>query len=87
MRKKRRYGRLILILTGVFILGLLFLGGPNGLIHILSLRKRKAELEREQEILKAKIEILKYERYKLKYDPNYIKRIAKERFRMREKKE
>jgi len=87
MRKKRRYGRLILILTGVFILGLLFLGGPNGLIHILSLRKRKAELEREQEILKAKIEILKYERYKLKYDPNYIKRIAKERFRMIEKKE
>lgn len=82
MKRKRRYGRIILILAALSLFGFLFLGGPNGLFRILSLWRKKTQLEEEQEVLKAKIEILKYEKYKLQYDPDYIKRVAKDRFRM-----
>jgi len=86
-KPRRRYGRIILFIGGLFIVGLLFLGGPNGLFRILSLRREKRILEENKITLEAKIEVLKHQRYKLLHDPDYIRRLAQERFKIKKTNE
>jgi cell division protein FtsB len=81
LRKKRPYGRLLLIL-GLLLICYVYLGGDYGLLKIWSQRKEIGDLERETHRLQAEQMDLKQECKQLKTDSLYIEKKAREELGM-----
>ncbi|MBN2378637.1 septum formation initiator family protein [candidate division WOR-3 bacterium] len=72
-----------LIVLAVFaVVAFLFLAGPNGLIKLIQMKQREAELERRMVSLQAEIEITHQRVQRLASDPDYLRKVAKERLQM-----
>jgi len=60
----------------------LLLFSDRGLINLWSLKKEKLEIQNEINSLRNQIAMLEKEEEKLKFDENYIEKIAREKFKM-----
>lgn len=80
-RKKRPYGRLLLILGFLFVC-YVYLGGDYGLLKIWSQRKEIDGLEQEIHRLQAEQMDLKQECQQLKTDSLYVEKKAREELGM-----
>ena len=80
-RKRRPYGRLLLIL-GVLFICYVYLGGDYGLLKIWSQRKEISNLKQEIHRLRAEQMDLKQERKQLEADSLYIEKRAREELGM-----
>lgn len=85
-RKKRPYGRLLLIL-GFLLLCYVYLGGDYGLLRIWSQRRQIEELRRETHRLRAEQLDLNQECMRLETDSLYIEKKAREELGMVRKEE
>jgi len=70
---------MVIIVVGCISL-LLF--SDRGLINLWSLKKEKLEIQNEINSLRNQIAMLEKEEEKLKFDENYIEKIAREKFKM-----
>ena len=80
-RKKRPYGRFLLILGFLFIC-YIYLGGDYGLLKIFSQRREIENLQREISRLRAEQQDLKQECLWLETDTLYIEKKAREELGM-----
>lgn len=60
----------------------LLLFSDRGLINLWSLKKEKLKIQNEINSLRNQIAMLEKEEEKLKFDENYIEKIAREKFKM-----
>ena len=60
----------------------LLLFSDRGLINLWSLKKEKLEIQNEINDLRNQIAMLEKEEEKLKFDEEYIEKIAREKFKM-----
>ena len=60
----------------------LLLFSDRGLINLWSLKNEKLEIQNEINSLRNQIAMLEKEEEKLKFDENYIEKIAREKFKM-----
>ena len=60
----------------------LLLFSDRGLINLWSLKKEKLEIQNEINDLRNQIALLEKEEEKLKFDEQYIEKIAREKFKM-----
>ena len=70
---------MVIIIVGCISL-LLF--SDRGLINLWSLKKEKLEIQNEINDLRNQIAMLEKEEEKLKFDEEYIEKIAREKFKM-----
>tara|TARA_B100000579_G_C22819018_1_gene849514 strand:- start:339 stop:635 length:297 start_codon:yes stop_codon:yes gene_type:complete len=72
------------ILMFTIIVGCIFLLllSDRGLINLWSLKKEKLEIQNEINDLRNQIAMLEKEEEKLKFDEEYIEKIAREKFKM-----
>lgn len=78
----KKGGRWLIILAGIAVVAVLFLAGPNGLIRLVKMKQRQAELENRIVELQTEIELARQKLDKLSTDPEYLKKIAKEQLKM-----
>ena len=64
-----------------------FASGQRGTIQMISFIKQKNDLENEIKILEAEKKQLEIEKDKIKNDPEYIEKIAREKYKMKKKDE
>ena len=86
LKRKKRI-RHILILLALAILIVFFATGQRGTIQMISFVKQKHDLEEEIKILEAEKKQLEIEKDKIKNDPEYIEKIAREKYKMKKKDE
>ena len=72
----------ILMVTIVIGCISLLLFSDRGLINLWSLKKEKLEIQNEINDLRNQIAMLEKEEEKLKFDEEYIEKIAREKFKM-----
>tara|TARA_Y100000287_G_scaffold80615_1_gene63813 strand:+ start:1153 stop:1449 length:297 start_codon:yes stop_codon:yes gene_type:complete len=72
------------ILMFTIVVGCIFLLvlSDRGLINLWSLKKEKLEIQNEINDLRNQIAMLEKEEEKLKFDEEYIEKIAREKFKM-----
>ena len=80
-RKKRRYGRLLLLL-GFLLVCYIYLGGDYGLLKIWSQNRQIEQLKGETNRLRAEQLDLKMQCLKLEADSSYIEKKAREELGM-----
>lgn len=80
-RKKKRYGRLLLIL-GFLLVCYIYLGGDYGLLKIWSQHRQIGQLKQEVNRLRAEQLDLKTQCLKLQADSSYIEKKAREELGM-----
>jgi cell division protein FtsB len=78
-RKILRRILILLVLVSVFYL---YFGGDYGFFRLLSLKKEKGSIILETKKLQAQNMDLEIEKEKLKNDPFYIEKVARERYGM-----
>jgi cell division protein FtsB len=78
--KKR--GRWLIVLAVAAVVAILFLAGPNGLVKLIKMKHREAELEKRMVQLQAEIELTHQKLERLASDPEFLRQIAKERLEM-----
>jgi len=84
-RKKRTRQ---LFWAGALIIILLFIAsGPRGTVQLIKFVSQKHQLEEEIKGLEAKKKELEALRKKIENDPEYIEKIAREKYKMRKKDE
>ena len=77
-----------LLWAGVFLIILLFIAsGPRGTVQLLKFVSQKQQLEEEIKGLEAKKKELQALREKIEHDPEYLEKIAREKYKMRKKDE
>lgn len=79
MKKGRRW---LIVLAVVAVVAFLFLAGPNGLVKLIKMKHREAELEKRMIELQAEIEITHQKVERLASDPDFLRQVAKERLQM-----
>ena len=84
-RKKRL--KHILIFAVFLILLIFFATGQRGTIQMVSFMKQKQDLENEIKVLEEEKKQLEIEKEKIKNDPEYIEKIAREKYKMKKKDE
>ena len=84
-RKKRT--KKILILVVFTILLVFFATGQRGTIQFMSFTKQKYDLENEIRALEEENKHLQIEKDKIENDPEYIEKIAREKYKMKKKDE
>ena len=81
------FGKIFLAAAALVLLALFFLSGPRGTIRYLKAWRQKETLQKEIEQLKTKKARLDSQRVRLKNDPEYIEKIAREQYNMKKKGE
>jgi len=83
----RKYGPALLILLGLLALTLFFITGPRGTLKLYKIKREKAHLQQDILRLEQKKARLDSVRSRLKNDPLYIEKIAREKYNMKKKGE
>lgn len=78
----KKGGRWLIVLAVAAVVAVLFLAGPNGLIRLIQMKQREAYLEKRMVELKADIELTRQKIQRLSTDPDFVRKIAKERLLM-----
>jgi len=84
-RKKRL--RQIVFLVILIIVASIFLTGSRGTFQLYNFSKQKVDLENEIEALESENSKLEEMKLKLESDPEYIEKIAREKYKMQKKEE
>jgi cell division protein FtsB len=86
LNRKKRTRQLIWL--GILIIVLLFIAsGPRGTVQLVTFMNQKQDLEEEIRGLEAKKKELEALKEKIEKDPDYIEKIAREKYKMRKKDE
>lgn len=78
----RRSGSWLIVIAVAAVVAFLFLAGPNGLIKLVQMKQREAQLEKKTVSLQAEIELTRQRLQRLASDPAYLRKVAKERLEM-----
>jgi len=78
----KKSGAWLIILAVVAVVATLFLAGQNGLIELIKLKQKEIRLEKKIVTLRAEIELTHQKVERLATDPDYLRKIAKERLEM-----
>ena len=84
-RKKRI--RQVAFLTILIIVASIFITGSRGTFQLYKFSMQKQDLENEIEILEAEKTKLEEIKTKIETDPDYIEKIAREKYKMKKKEE
>jgi cell division protein FtsL len=85
--KRKKRIRHILIFIGFTIVLIFFSTGQRGTIQLVSFIKQKQDLNAEIEQLEAEKKRLQTEKDRIKSDPEYIEKVAREKYKMKKKDE
>ncbi len=78
----KKGGRWLILIAIIALVGFLFLSGPNGLVKLIQMKQKEVELEKRMVELQADIELTRQKLEKLSSDPEYLRKIAKEKLQM-----
>lgn len=78
----KKGGRWLIVLAVVTVVAVLFLAGPSGLVRLIKMKHREAELEKRMVQLQAEIELTHQKLERLASDPDFLRQVAKERLEM-----
>ncbi|RPG64836.1 MAG: septum formation initiator family protein [Flammeovirgaceae bacterium TMED290] len=81
MRSLLTFTNLLMVIIAIGCLSLIFFS-DRGLINLWTLKKQKIEIQNEINSLRSQIAQLEKEEERLKFDEEYIERIAREKFKM-----
>lgn len=81
MRSLLTLTNLLMVIIAIGCLSLIFFS-DRGLINLWTLKKQKIEIQNEINSLRSQIAQLEKEEERLKFDEEYIERIAREKFKM-----
>ena len=84
-RKKRM--KTITLSAILIIIVLIFVTGSRGTYKLYKFNRQKADLEKQIERLEQEQTDLDKEKQKLESDPDYIEKIAREKYKMKKKEE
>jgi len=86
-KMKKLPGKIIAAAAGVLILILIFFSGSRNAYQYLKVKKDKSLLEQEIQELQLKKTELDSELTRLNSDPDYVEKIAREKYNMKKKGE
>ncbi len=78
----KKGGRWLIVLAVIAVVAVLFLAGPSGLVKLIKMKHREAELEKHMVQLQAEIELTHQKLERLASDPEFLRQMAKERLEM-----
>lgn len=87
LRVIRKHNGLFVILLFVVVIVAVFLFADRGFIHFYDSYNEREILQDEIKVLEQKKEQLLQEKEKLRSDPDYIEKIAREKYKMKKKDE
>jgi cell division protein DivIC len=86
LKRKKRIKHIIVFVVFALLL-IFFATGQRGTIQLISFMKQKQDLENEIKVLETEKKQLEIEKEKIKNDPEYIEKIAREKYKMKKKDE
>lgn len=87
IRTIKKHNGLFFVIMFIVLILTLFLFADRGFLHFYRSYNEREILEKEIEALQQKRDTLLQEKDKLKNDPEYIEKIAREKYKMKKKDE
>ena len=87
IRTIKKHNGLFFVIMFIVLILTLFLFADRGFLHFYRSYNERETLEKEIEALQQKRDTLLQEKDKLKNDPEYIEKIAREKYKMKKKDE
>ena len=86
LNRKKRLKNILILLAFIALLAF-FATGQRGTIQLVSFIKQKQDLENDINSLETETKNLEIEKDNIKNDPDYIEKIAREKYKMKKKDE